>query len=331
MLTTISTPTVNASDKNQLSITAQKIMTQIMLDPGYPYNWGNTTEAPQVFGLAMYGQTSRQAYQLDPDKVMRLNNSIAGNVPPNTALKLLNLANDQGAAEYGFTLQFKDTIQINVVPQPEQANSECYSITATSDYALPIVGAKVSAVLYYIEDTRIQHTDTVHGVTAYNGSYTALFPTPPQTAKVLAVTVDYYGEQTAKFYQVTPGPEATLFQSKLIPTADQPYQLGSLRDPHEIILVDNGNGLETNDLPIQIDGTSLSLGTPLEPSAIAVLAFSGDNLLLANRDFSHISYQTINFKDPAVHSAAFSYSLERTVVIAGSTYTATLYLWRMST
>ena len=61
MVTTIATPTNNASDKNQLSSTAQKVMTQMMLDSGYPTTWGNTSAEPTVFGLAKCGVTSRQA------------------------------------------------------------------------------------------------------------------------------------------------------------------------------------------------------------------------------------------------------------------------------
>ena len=75
MVTTIATPTNNASDKNQLSSTAQKVMTQMMLDSGYPTTWGNISAEPTVFGLAKCGVTSRQAYELDPDKVMRLDSS----------------------------------------------------------------------------------------------------------------------------------------------------------------------------------------------------------------------------------------------------------------
>jgi hypothetical protein len=51
------------------------------------------------------------------------------------------------------------------------------------------------------------------------------------------------------------------------------------------------------------------------------------HLLVAVRNFSAISYRSI----PAVQSAAFAYSIERTVLISGSTYTATLYFWRMTT
>ena len=342
MVTTLSSPASNASDKDLLKVTAEKIMTQMLLDSGYPYDWGSANTPQQdlkVFGLAKYGQTSRQAYELDPDKVMRLESSIDGSVPPSLAVSLLNLANEYGAAEYGFTLQFNEIIHISFTP-PQIESADTYTITVTSDYALPLIGAKVSAALYYIDDTqtppKIGHivTSTPHPVTGYDGSCTFTFGTSiGSPAKVLAATVDYYGAHAAKLYQITSGPTATLFQNKLIPNPSEPYDIHSDADSREIILVENDQGFETNDFAVRNIGTPTSflLRSPPESSAVAVLAISGSsNLLLASRDFSQITYQTINFQDPNVRSAGFAYSLERTVLIGGSTYTATLYFWRMS-
>jgi hypothetical protein len=54
MLTTLLSPAINASDKDLLKIAAEKIATQILLDPGYPSNWGSDNTSQQnmkVFGL----------------------------------------------------------------------------------------------------------------------------------------------------------------------------------------------------------------------------------------------------------------------------------------
>ena len=110
MLATLSTPTSNNSDKDLLKVTAEKVMTQVLLDPGYPYDWGTNDVSAgqlQVFGLAQYGQTSRQAYELDPEKVLRLSSD---SVSAKTAAKLLGLENSYGALDYGFTLQFNQTL-----------------------------------------------------------------------------------------------------------------------------------------------------------------------------------------------------------------------------
>lgn len=335
MMTTLSSPAGNASDKNQLKITTEKIMTQMLLDSGYPYNWGRTGEVPQVFGLARSGQTSRQAYELDPDKVMRLNISTTDLVPTSLAVSLLNLANEHGVAEYGFSLEFTEPLLVDVTPS---GSDETYTISVKSDYTLPVIGAKVSATLYYINATvappRIDHkaTPTPYPLTDYEGSCTFTFGTLIETAKVLAITIDYYGTHVTKL-QVplgSPGLNATLFQNKLVPDPSQPYNVGSGADAREIVLTHNDNGYETNDFAVQNIGTSTGfvLKVPPEPSAVAVLAISGNKLLLADRDFSQIKYST--FKDPNTKPPSFAYSVERAAIIGGSTYTATLYLWRMS-
>jgi hypothetical protein len=337
MMTTLSSPTSNASEKDQLKITTEKVMIQMLLGAGYPYDWGSTSAVPQVFGLAEYGQTSREAYELDPDKVMRLDSSIANSVSTDLALSLLNLKNEHGAAEYGFTLEFRETLNISLsLPLPPD---DTYSITVlTSDYGLPVIGAKVSATLYYINNTqtppKIGHAAT-STLTAYDGSCTLTFGTSIETAKILAVTVDFYGAHATNFFQITPGPTATLFQNGLIPNPSQPYSLPNGADSREIILTHNDEGYKTNDFAVQNTGTSTNfvLSVPPEFSAVAVIAISGtqgDTLLLASRDFSQFTFQTIDFQDPNVHSASFAYSIDRTVFIGGTTYNAKLYLWRMS-
>jgi hypothetical protein len=339
MVATISTPANNASDKNELSITAQKVMTQMMLDSGYPNTWGSTSASPQVFGLAKCGEISRQAYELDPDKVMRLNSLNPDYMQPKLAVELLNLENSYGAADYGFTLQFNDSIHISSPAALGPAYADNYTVTVTSEYALPINGVEVSATLYYINNqttpSTISHSATLHGVTVYDGSYNANFNSKTVTAKILALTVDYYGVQVTKFYQLTTGPQATLYQNKLLANSSQPYDVRSDADARQIILTCNNGAYGTNDLAVKNSGTpsSFTVSGSLEPSAVAVLAISGaahDQLVLASRDYSHISYQTSNFQNSAVPAGIFSYSLERTVLIGGSVYTATFYIWRMS-
>jgi len=335
MVTTLSSPASNASDKDQLKVTAEKIMTQMLLDSGYPYDWGsNTSVVPQVFGLAKYGETSRQAYELDPDKVLRLNEGL----PSTFAANLLGLGNSNDpshkALDYGFTLEFNETLHIST---QQIGSGDTYSIDVTSDYTLPLIGANVSAVLYYIDDTSKIALEEPNGTsyltTAYDGSCVFNFNTI-ETSKVLAVTVDYYGAQAAKLYSFPAGSglHATLLGSNLIADPTQPYNIASDADSHEILLIQTSQGYETRDFAVQNIGnsTNFTLSNPPESSAIAVLAVSGSNgsnLLVADRDFSNISYRTI----PAIRSAASAYSLERTVLIGGSTFTATLYLWRMST
>ncbi|HEY9754162.1 MAG TPA: hypothetical protein V6C97_03250 [Oculatellaceae cyanobacterium] len=336
MVTTIATPTNNAADKNQLSVTAQKVMTQMLLDAGYPNDWGTTGVEPRVFGLAKCGEISRQAYELDPDKVLRLDSRMPDYLPPSRTVELLNLANTQGAAEYGFTLQFSETMHVSAPVQVGGVDN--YTITVTSQYALPISGAEVAATLYYIDNTHtaiINHTQTLHGKTGYDGAYTAGFDTSITTAKILAVTVDYYGAQLTKFYPLSSGATATLYQNRLVPETNQSYSIGSGSDAREILLCNNNGTYTTKDIAAINAGsaTNFVVNGTLEPQAVAVIAITGttqNQLLLASRDFSNINYQTINIQQ-AAPSGTYAYSMERTVVIGGSVYTATLYLWRMTT
>jgi hypothetical protein len=338
MVTTFSSPASNAADKDLLKITAEKIMTQMLLDSGYPYNWGSDNTNPQdlkVFGLAKYGQTSREAYLLDPDKVLRLNSTLEGNAsyyfPASAASSLPTLENDTASSllnlgkDYGFTLEFNETLQVSA---NQTGQTDIYSISVASDYALPIMGANVSAVLYYIDSNSIAHKGPIYGTTLFDGFCVFNFESSITTPKALAVAVDYYGAHTAKLYPVNSTLSASLFGSQLIAGPNQPYNITSESDPREIILIPTSTGFETRDFSIGNAGNSTSfvLNSPPEPSAIAVLAVSENKLLVASRDFSMISYRTI----PAIRSAPFAYSIERTVLIGGATFTATLYFWRMS-
>ena len=336
MVTTLSSPASNASDKDLLKVTAEKIMTQMLLDSGYPYDWGSANTSQQnlkVFGLAKYGQTSREAYILDPDKVLRLNSNASYYFPAGAASSLPNLENYTASSllnlgkDYGFTLEFNETLQVNV---NQTGPTDIYSISVASDYALPIMGANVSAVLYYIDsNSKIAHEEPQYRTTLFDGFCVFNFGGSITTPKVLAVAVNYYGAHTAKLYSVNSTLSATLFGSQLIADPNQPYNISGAADSREIILIPTSTGFETRDFSIGNAGTSTNfvLDSSPEPSAIAVLAVSGNKLLVASRDFSMISYRTI----PAIRSAASAYSLERTVLIGGSTFTATLYFWRMST
>jgi len=321
MVTTLSSPASNASDKDLLKVNAEKIMTQMLLDSGYPYNWGSDNTSLKVFGLAKYGQTSREAYLLDPDKVLRLNSNASYYFPASNASSLLNLGKD-----YGFTLEFNETLQVSV---NQTGPTDIYSISVTSDYALPIMGANVSAVLYYIDsNSKIAHEEPQYRTTLFDGFCVFNFESSITTPKVLAVAVNYYGAHTAKLYSANSTLSATLFGSQLIADPNQPYNISGAADSREIILIPTSTGFETRDFSIRNagDSTNFVLDSPPEPSAIAVLAVSENKLLVANRDFSNISYRTI----PAIRSAPFAYSIERTVLIGGATFTATLYFWRMS-
>jgi hypothetical protein len=313
MVATISTPIANASDKDLLKVTAQKVTTQMFLDPGYPYDWGTNNSAAQnlqVFGLAQNGLTSRQAYILDPDKALRLDSSIEPafcHVDAVDAAGLLGLANGQGTLDYGFTLRFNQTLLLDATQLPNNA----YRVNVASDYGLPVIGASVSATLYY-------------------GTALLYFNSTITNTRVLAVAVDYYGDQATKLFGESPNAiSAQLFADNIL----LPQNSYTATDCNEIALIQSTLGIETRAFPQSVahsDQNGFALGQVPETASVAVLIESGQSLIYAQRDYSKINYQTINLDAP-VPSAALSYSLERTVLIGGSTYTVTLYIWRMST
>lgn len=334
MVTTFSSPASIAADKDLLKIDAEKIMIQLLLDPGYPYNWGSDNTNPQdlkVFGLAKCGETSRQAYELDPDKVLRINSALEESgfnfVNATTAANLLSLNNTQGSLDYGFTLEFNETLQVSVSP----LENDVYSVIVLSDYGLPIMGATVSATLYYVNESSILSAGPAYNQTSYDGSCKVkLSPAFVSPSKVLAVAVDYYGDQATKFFNAGKSVPTSLFRNSILPyPSSSSYNMTNESDCREIILMQNTTGIETRDFEIgySVNSTNFTLDNIPESFAVGVLAVSqARQLVYAQRDFSGISYRTI----PAVRSAASAYSLERTVFIGGSTYTATLYFWRMS-
>jgi hypothetical protein len=331
MVATISTPIANASDKDLLKVTAQKVTTQMFLDPGYPYDWGTNNSAAQnlqVFGLAQNGLTSRQAYILDPDKALRLDSSIEPafcHVDAVDAAGLLGLANGQGTLDYGFTLRFNQTLLLDATQLPNNA----YRVNVASDYGLPVIGASVSATLYYADDG-IQSLGPIYNSTAYDGTSLLDFNYNITNPRVLAVAVDYYGDQATKLFGESPNAiSAQLFADNIL----LPQNSYTATDCNEIALIQSTLGIETRAFPQSVahsDQNGFALGQVPETASVAVLIESGQSLIYAQRDYSKINYQTINLDAP-VPSAALSYSLERTVLIGGSTYTVTLYIWRMST
>lgn len=334
MVTMLSDPPRSASQKDQLKVTAEKIITQILLDPGYPYNWGSNNTNPAnltIFGLAKYGETSRGAYVLDPDKVLRLDSAIGSQwVNASLAVNLLNLRHD-----YGFTLEFNETMEIT--PPVQIRSPDVYSIKITSDYNQPIVNANVTAELYYVNgSTQIAYKGPVCNTTLYDGTCNLDFSNIDPgiltgSAKALIVTADYYGAYMTKICAEGSNViTAYLLGGSLIASTGNPYEVRNGADSLEVVLTKTDQGFMMQRFFVQNVGSpsNFTLNSLPEPSALAVMAVTQEaHLLVAVRNFSAISYRSI----PAVQSAAFAYSIERTVLISGSTYTATLYFWRMST
>lgn len=324
MVSTFSSPASNASDRDQLKAAAEKVMTQILLDPGYPYEWGSQNIPYQnllSFGLAQYGQTSRQAYELDPDKVLRLNTTLQGSrsyyVLPSKASDLLALGND-----YGFTLEFDQTLHTTAT----KVGTNKYLIKVTSEYSLPVIAANVSAILYGLDGKNIVLSSSNFNRTSYDGTCLLDFVGNYGSSRALIVAINYYGVQVTSILGAENAIKASLLGDNVI--LNSSVSISS--DVREVIVVQGSRGTEFRNFTVGYTNPNPPnfLINPFpEPSAVGIVGVTDrGNLMIAQRDFSEISYRTI----PAIRSASSSYSLDRTVLIGGSTFLVTLYLWRMS-
>lgn len=331
MVDMLSKPARDASQKEQLKITAQKIMTQILLDPGFPFDWGsNQTEQPQVFGLAKYGETSREAYLLDPDKVQRLNAELGNiSVPVSTVLQLLNLGHD-----YGFNLEISENLQVTL--QRVNESGEKFAIKVNSYFdQMPLANTKITAALYDTQVENVTRRGSAENITGYDGTCEIDFGLPLGSEReVLIVLANYYGAHGAGILPL--GSDAIkgyLFSNQVV--ASEKYSLyypdrQSAATEAVIIETDQNHAIIEFGAGSSDSTKSLVLEGGVEPSAVAVLASVKDEagqpaMLTAYRDL------TMNYTSIAgLRSAAMSYSLQRTVLIAGTTYTVTLYLWRAS-
>lgn len=329
IIETVSEPSRSTSEKEQLKVTAQKIMTQLLLDPGNPPDWGNNIDIDPnnltTFGLAKYSETTRDAYVLDPDKVLRLDNTNPLFIPPSSVINLLNLG-----YEYGFALEFYPALNVTITPINSTSSSDRYNINVTSEYSgLPIVMADVTAKMYYYNSSSqiIASTDSIANWTRADGKCIVDFGNVTTEMKILSLVINYYGIRIVKSFTV--GSNVT--QAHLIGNyalLNQAYNLSS--SATEIIVTKKG-GVYTIENVVsnlnKIEDTIFELAY-VEPSTVAILTISedGTKLIIASKEVT-LTYSSIQ---GVALSFPFAYSIERSVTIGGSAYIVRLYLWRMS-
>lgn len=134
-------------DEQQLRNVALTTLKTILLDVGYPVEWGSSTEfdASSVdrFGLAL--DVSSSLYVLDSDKVERL---VAEN--PVGFLEYDQVRELLGLEGYGFSLKIRAPFKVDVEDQsPSSIKNLRYEVTVTSDDEKPIPNAVVNAFIFY--------------------------------------------------------------------------------------------------------------------------------------------------------------------------------------
>lgn len=314
-------PSRNVTEKEQIKIVTQKIMTQLVLNTGDPPDWGSDTSIRSddltAFGLAKYADTTRDAYVLDADKVNRLiSNNPSIQINPSTAAKLLNLD-----ADYGFAIEFYPALDVHI-----STESNKYSITVKSPQTgSPIVNAKITAKMFSVTDGNIVGSDQKEDSTATNGKCTIEFDDTNTEMKVLAVAISYNGLNMVTFKAAENVKQAKIIGNRLY--VNEHYDISSAI---EIITVKSSAGYSIQNLPRPFNLISINEKTYeleyVEPSTVAVLATDGNTLIFASKEIPKLTYSTIQDAD----SLPLAYTLERMVTIADSAYYLRLQVWRMS-
>ncbi|MEM2960598.1 MAG: hypothetical protein QXU67_03230 [Candidatus Bathyarchaeia archaeon] len=154
MVTSAVTPLRTVFERERLKMTAEKLLTQILLSTGEPSNWGSEVSlSPKVFGLAAQMETTREAYTLDIDKLGRiadesLNNFQSGlYISPQKVLDLLNLKNEY--ADYGFSLEIFPFFNIEITWMV--GGEVTVNVSVTNPQGQPVANAKVLARLYWTD------------------------------------------------------------------------------------------------------------------------------------------------------------------------------------
>jgi len=319
---TITSPQGRISETEQLKVTAQKIMNQILFDPGDPVDWGsNHNVAMQqllTFGLGQHSETTRGAYVLDQDKILRLSNETNTDPTLRPIISgLLNLGND-----YGVAIEFATPLIVDVTLSPGTCR---YNImVASQQNGLPVYGATIIARLYYVNSGQVAGSSQIVTLTDTTGNCIVDFGNLTAQSKSLVLAVDYsntlvvkvVADKTAailggEIYSTTPLDVTRTACQAIVTNLDGTYAIQSV----------NSSIAPTPDGWYQ-------LGTP-EPATVATLAVANGDLVCASEDVSNATYSSISVNFQQLTNPV-SYSIQRSVTINELTYVITLYVWRMS-
>ncbi|MEM1530690.1 MAG: hypothetical protein QXH97_05085 [Candidatus Bathyarchaeia archaeon] len=328
MLNIISEPLRIASEKENLKAAAQTILTQILLNPGSPEDWGSNITIKGLdltsFGLAPKKRITKEVYTLDADKISRLNKMNPFYIPPYYAGKALGLS-----PEYGFTIEIFPALDVNVSEtQPGLYNVEVRTIYGGN----PVLGANVTARIYYLNSGSIMaipNNCSLHGVTGYDGRCAINFGFLSSARYVAIFLVDYSGMRVMEVIS-SDGIKQNVLAGKYFLLAEKhDFSEDSV---FEVIACQKNGVYEIEHIKSKIrsvarsdDGFIYEIEY-VEPQLISVLASSGnDYLMLASRKINLV-YGTIV---PSALAPPLGFVIEKIVLVDGFSYAVRLYLWRL--
>lgn len=148
---------------------ADRVIDMLLLSTGMPVDWGRTYDDPSVFGLAI--ENSVKLYQLDPDKVRRLDPGSPDYIPPGRVRDLVGLSSC-----YYLSLKIFPFFNITIV----QVDSTIYSVNVTNQWGVPVANVKVTGACVDVSTESIgvaeiaQFLDSSLEEAHYASSYTNL-------------------------------------------------------------------------------------------------------------------------------------------------------------
>ena len=156
---------------------AEEILDTLLLSPGYPLDWGDRSEDPQLIGLAVQG--SIEEYVLDPKKVFRLSEHSDHYIPPTTTRRLLGLSR-----RYQFSLRIVPFFTINI----DDEGNGTYKISVANYRGVPASNVNVTG--YYVH-TPFRYNSTYQiesAVTDINGTCTLNFDYAPNSTLLVCAS-----------------------------------------------------------------------------------------------------------------------------------------------
>jgi hypothetical protein len=322
MVTTVTEPQKKISEREQLKITAEKIMNQILFDPGYPNDWGSNLavqfQTIQSFGLAKFNETTRGAFTLDADKILRLSNETNANRELKALIpNLLNLGSD-----YGIAMEFTTPLIVDI---SDRIDANTYDISVTSHLGgLPAYGAKATGRMYYVNNDQIIQTPEITASTDPSGNCIidfSGFVSELVQEKALVVSIDYNNIHVTQ-----------AFTNRSVPMLGSQIYSNQPLDQTvcQALVVNEDGAYKIKSVNTMITGQPLS-GYELaynEPSAVATFAKDGSNgLVCATKKIWNAGYCSASIDFHQI-SNPLSYTIERTVTIEGLRYLMRLYVWR---
>ncbi|MEM2321416.1 MAG: hypothetical protein QXS79_06020 [Candidatus Bathyarchaeia archaeon] len=334
-LTGISPPLYRSmAEVEQLKMVAQKIMTQMLLSPGEPEDWGENitirSENLSSFGLAVSTFFTREAFVLDPNKVQRLSQNLPAQlyIPPERVLELLNLGSSETGFDYGIKIEFIPALNVTLRSGLNNVN-----VSVVSEQSMPAANAKVTVGAISFDGNGGLRLSQSSGKTDGGGNCALNLTFSSSSLALLVAAVDHYGVQRVVVENVGSVINAHFIGNFLIMNSS--YQIDADNGAYQIFLAKFPNssfsvGIAKYGLELAsgggINNYSVYNMSGVEPYAIAVVALTNNNNLVVSWKDIPRSY---GFIAGEVYPPS-SYMLERSVRIGLSTYTVRLRVWRMS-